>query len=106
MSDQSLLNKLEQISYKYDEIAKQMVDPDIISDMKRYVSLNREYKELSEIAIDKIEKKNVEHLVLDGTFLRQKDLNEFDWVKEKKNYDLLFIYMNISIYYAYYNNIY
>ena len=30
MSDQSLLNKLEQISYKYDEIAKQMVDPDII----------------------------------------------------------------------------
>ena len=26
-----------------------MVDPDIISDMKRYVSLNREYKELSEI---------------------------------------------------------
>ena len=49
MSDQSLLNKLEQISYKYDEIAKQMVDPDIISDMKRYVSLNREYKELSEI---------------------------------------------------------
>ena len=49
MSDQSLLNKLEQISYKYDEIAKQMVDPAIISDMKRYVSLNREYKELSEI---------------------------------------------------------
>jgi peptide chain release factor 1 len=26
-----------------------MVDPDIISDMKRYVNLNREYKELSEI---------------------------------------------------------
>tara|TARA_Y100000022_G_scaffold102141_1_gene88149 strand:- start:596 stop:1183 length:588 start_codon:yes stop_codon:yes gene_type:complete len=65
----------------------------------------KSYKELSEIAKDKVEKKNVEHLVLDGTFLRQKDLNEFDWVKEKKNYDLLFIYMNISIYYAYYNNI-
>lgn len=49
MSDQGLLKKLEQISFKYDEIAKQMVDPDIISDMKRYVNLNREYKELSEI---------------------------------------------------------
>ena len=47
--DQGLLKKLEQISFKYDEIAKQMVDPDIISDMKRYVNLNREYKELSEI---------------------------------------------------------
>ena len=65
----------------------------------------KSYKELSEIAKDKVEKKNTEHLVLDGTFLRQKDLDEFDWVKEKKNYDLLFIYMNISIYYAYYNNI-
>ena len=49
MSDQGLLNKLEQISFKFDEIAKQIVDPDIISDMKRYVVLNREYKELSEI---------------------------------------------------------
>ena len=49
MSDQGLLNKLEQISFKYDEIAKQMVDPEIISDMIRYVNLNREYKELSEI---------------------------------------------------------
>ena len=49
MSNQGLLNKLEQISFKFDEIGKQMVDPDIISDMKRYVGLNREYKELSEI---------------------------------------------------------
>ena len=49
MSDQGLLKKLEQISVKFDEIGKQMVDPDIISDMKRYVGLNREYKELSEI---------------------------------------------------------
>ena len=26
-----------------------MIDPDVISDMKRYVSLNKEYKELSEV---------------------------------------------------------
>lgn len=65
----------------------------------------KNYKELSEIAKDLVENKKIEHLVLDGTFLRQKDLDEFKWVEEKKNYDLLFIYMNISIYYAYYNNI-
>ena len=47
MSDIGLLNKLEQIAIKYDEIAKQMVDPDIISDMKRYVRLNQEYKDLT-----------------------------------------------------------
>ena len=46
MSDKGLLNKLEQIAIKYDEISKQMVDPDVINDMKRYVSLNKEYKEL------------------------------------------------------------
>ena len=49
MSDQGLLNKLEQIAIKYDEISNQMIDPDVISDMKRYVSLNKEYKELSEV---------------------------------------------------------
>ena len=47
MGDNGLLNKLEQISIKYDEIAKQMVDPDVISDMKRYVRLNQEYKDLT-----------------------------------------------------------
>ena len=47
MSDIGLLNKLEQIAIKYEEIAKQMVDPDIISDMKRYVRLNQEYKDLT-----------------------------------------------------------
>jgi peptide chain release factor 1 len=49
MSDIGLLNKLEQIAIKYEEIAKQMVDPDIISDMKRYVRLNQEYKDLTVI---------------------------------------------------------
>ena len=49
MSDQGILNKLEQIAIKYDEISNQMIDPDVISDMKRYVSLNKEYKELSEV---------------------------------------------------------
>lgn len=49
MSDQGLLNKLEQISIKYDEISNQMIDPDVIADMKKYVSLNKEYKELSEV---------------------------------------------------------
>ena len=49
MSEVGILDKLEQISIRYEEIAKQMVDPEVISDMKRYVKLNREYKDLSEI---------------------------------------------------------
>jgi peptide chain release factor 1 len=59
MDDKGLLNKLELISIKYEEIAKQMVDPDIISDMKRYVRLNQEYKDLSVVVSTYKEYKNV-----------------------------------------------
>ena len=45
----SLLKKLEQISIRFDQVIEQIVDPEIISDMKRYVNINREYKELGTI---------------------------------------------------------
>jgi peptide chain release factor 1 len=45
----SLLKKLEEISIRYDQVSEQIVDPEIISDMDRYVKINREYKELGEI---------------------------------------------------------
>lgn len=45
----SLLDKLEQIKNRFDEVSEQIVDPDVIADMKRYVKLNQEYKELKEI---------------------------------------------------------
>ena len=46
---EDLLKKLEAISIRFDQVSGLIVDPDIISDMKRYVKLNREYKELSTI---------------------------------------------------------
>lgn len=46
---ESLLKKLEAISIRYDQVSEQIVDPEVISDMDRYVKLNREYKELGEI---------------------------------------------------------
>ncbi len=45
----SLLKKLEEINIRYDQVSEQIVDPEVISDMDRYVKLNREYKELEEI---------------------------------------------------------
>lgn len=47
MSD--LLTKLEAIHFRFVEVGKMIVDPDIISDMDRYVKLNKEYKDLEEI---------------------------------------------------------
>ena len=46
MSD--LLEKLEAIKIRFDEVSQKIVDPDIIADMDRYVKLNKEYKELEE----------------------------------------------------------
>ena len=44
-----ILKKLESIAGRVNEVGQQIVDPDIIADMDRYVKLNKEYKELEEI---------------------------------------------------------
>jgi len=47
MSD--ILQKLEAINIRFEEVGQQIVDPDIIADMDRYVKLNKEYKDLQEV---------------------------------------------------------
>lgn len=42
-----LQEKLEIVKQRYDEVADLIIQPDIIADQKRYVALNREYKDLS-----------------------------------------------------------
>lgn len=49
MADNSILAKLEGIKDKFESISKQITDPDAMSDMKRYIQLNKEYKELEPI---------------------------------------------------------
>jgi len=49
MSDNSLLSKLSGLREKYDNLSSQISDPAVMADMKRYVSLNKEYRELEPI---------------------------------------------------------
>ena len=49
MNDSSVISKLEEVVFRFEEVGKQIVDPDVITDMKRYVKLNREYKDLSPV---------------------------------------------------------
>ena len=44
-----MLGKLEEIHKKYLELEKQINDPDAMSDMKRYIQLSKDYKELQPI---------------------------------------------------------
>ncbi|MBH76119.1 MAG: peptide chain release factor 1 [Flavobacteriales bacterium] len=41
-----MIDKLEAIKVRFDEVSKLIVDPNIISDMKKYIKLNKEYKDL------------------------------------------------------------
>ena len=46
MSENSILSKLQGLKLKFEEIGQQLTDPSIMSDQKRYVALNKEYREL------------------------------------------------------------
>ena len=42
-----MIEKLEMIHQRFDEVSDLIIQPDIISDQKKYVQLNKEYKDLS-----------------------------------------------------------
>ena len=44
-----MLDKLEAINQRYENVNEELMQPDVMSDLKRYKSLNKEYKELGKI---------------------------------------------------------
>lgn len=69
MSENSLLEKLNYLVTKFDEIGTMITDPDVISDMKRYVKLNKEYKELERIVEARNEYKAALDAVLEAKMI-------------------------------------
>ncbi|MFV0565230.1 MAG: peptide chain release factor 1 [Flavobacteriaceae bacterium] len=49
-----MLDKLQIVKQRFDEVSDLIIQPDIISDQKRYIELNREYKDLR-VLMDKRE---------------------------------------------------
>ena len=49
MSDNSLLSRLDGIEARFEEVSTLVTDPQVIADMKRYVKLTKEYKELEKL---------------------------------------------------------
>ena len=45
----TLLEKLEGLVSRFEEVSTLITDPNVIADQKRYVKLTKEYKELNEI---------------------------------------------------------
>ena len=95
-----MLDKLEAINKKYLEIEQKVQDPNIVNDMKNYVKLNKEYKDLEPIitayhqykdVLSNIDNaKNVLETEKDEDFrdMAKEELNELAVKKEKMEEDI------------------
>jgi peptide chain release factor 1 len=59
MNSNLILEKLEGVKQRFEEVGQLISDPEIIADMKRYVKLNKEYKELEPLIEVYNEYKNI-----------------------------------------------
>ena len=59
MSQTSLLEKLDALVIRFEEIGALIADPDVISDRKRFIKLNKEYRDLEKIVTARNEYKQV-----------------------------------------------
>lgn len=59
MAQSSLLERLDTLNIRFEEIGKLITDPAVIADMKRYVKLNKEYRDLEKIDIARREYKQL-----------------------------------------------
>lgn len=90
-----MLKRLEALYNRWKEIEQQLNDPDIMSDMKLYVKLNRDYKDLqplvnaylrySKIESDMASAKEVLHKEKDEDFraMAKEEINQLSEEKEK-----------------------
>lgn len=51
MADNSILTRLDGLRLKYEEIGQKLTDPEVIADVKQFVQLNKEYRELEPIVV-------------------------------------------------------
>lgn len=72
--DNSLLEKIEALRLRFEEIGQMITDPEVISDQKRYVKLNKEYRELEDIVnVGKDYKNLLENIESSRAMLKEDD---------------------------------
>ncbi len=59
MAENTILEKVLSLQDKYKSLQEQLSDPEVMSDMKRYVQLNKDYKELQPIITKGLEYKKL-----------------------------------------------
>ena len=81
----NIIGKLELIKERWEEIGKKIIDPDIISDMKQYVKLTKEYSDLEEVvkALDKLKSLNSNIESNRGIIKTETDADFIEMAKEE-----------------------
>lgn len=59
MSDNMILDRLESVRLRFDEVSQKITDPEVIADMKTYVKLNKEYRDIEPLVKTYEDYKNV-----------------------------------------------
>lgn len=91
-----MLSKLNSIKQRFDEISDLIIQPNIIADQKRYIDLNKDYKELKKI-VDKREEyvrltdniKEAEEIIADGSDAEMVEMAKIELEEGKEKIKLL-----------------
>jgi len=76
MAQYELLTKFESIKHRYEEVEQQITDPAVMADMKRYVKLNQEYKNLKKLVAKFQEYKNLVDNIETGREILDEETDE------------------------------
>ena len=76
MAQYELLEKFESIKHRYAEVEQQITDPAVMADMKRYVKLNQEYKNLQKLVGKFQEYKNLVDNIETGNEMLAEETDE------------------------------
>jgi peptide chain release factor 1 len=91
-----MLEKLQIVKQRFDEVSDLIIQPDIISDQKRYVQLNKEYKDLR-LLMDKREEyitltdniNEAEEIISDGSDAEMVEMAKMELDEAKERIPLL-----------------
>ncbi len=87
MADSKLLEKVLSLQDKFASLQEQLSSPDVMSDMKKYVQLNKDYKELEPIIKAGLDyKKKLENLAsAKDVFMNESDPDLKEMAREEIN---------------------
>lgn len=85
-----MLDRLQIVKQRFDEISDLIIQPDVIADQKRYVQLNKEYKDLKALAEKRDEYVTImgnideaNEIIADGSDPEMTEMAKCNWKKPK-----------------------